>query len=98
MSDMNKPDIQKLIAARLEELGLTRLSRMFSVEHNVPRGTHKAGVAGSASGDMLKSIYDTDDDGKVDQARNADTVDNKHASDFLEGTYDSGFRCFLVTK
>lgn len=26
------------------------------------------------SGDMLKSIYDTDDDGKVDSAENADTV------------------------
>jgi hypothetical protein len=98
MSDMNKPDIQKIIAARLEELGLTRLSRMFSVEHNVPRGTHKVGAAGSGGGDMLKSIYDTDDDGKVDQARNADTVDNKHASDFLEGTYDAGYGCLLITK
>lgn len=98
MSDMNKPDIQKLIAARLEELGLTRLSRMFSVEHNVPRGTHKAGAAGSGGGDMLKSIYDTDNDGKVDQAENADTVDGKHASDFLEGIYDVDYRCLWITK
>lgn len=49
MSDLNKLDIQKLIAARLEELGLTRLSRMFSVEHSVPRGTHKRGAGTIAS-------------------------------------------------
>ena len=98
MSNMNKPDTQKLIAARLEELGLTRLSRMFSVEHNVPRGTHKAAVAGSGDGDMLKSIYDTNNDGKVDQAGNADVVDGKHASDFLEGIYDVSYGCLLVTK
>ena len=61
MNDMNKPDIQKLIARKLEELGLTRLSRMFSVEHNVPRGTHKTIVIGTGG--------------------NADTVDDKHASD-----------------
>ena len=30
----------------------------------------------AGSGDMLKSIYDTDDDGKVDAAENADTVNN----------------------
>lgn len=28
------------------------------------------------TGDMLKSVYDTDDDGKVDAAENADTVNN----------------------
>jgi len=54
--------------------------------------------AWAAGGDMLKSIYDTDDDGKVDQAENADTVDGKHASDFLEGVYDADYECLLVTK
>jgi len=98
MSDMNKLEIQKLIAARLESLGLTRIARMFAVEHNVPRGTHRAGAAGSGVGDMLKSVYDTDNDGMVDQAENADTVDGKHANSFLEGTYDSDFRCLLITK
>lgn len=33
---------------------------------------HSAG--GSGTGDMLKSVYDTDNDGKVDSAENADTV------------------------
>ena len=98
MNNLNKPDIQRIIAARLEELGLTRLSRMFSVEHNVPRGTHKAGAAGSGSGDMLKSIYDTDNDGRVGQAENADTVDGKHSSDFLGGDYDADYRCLLIVK
>jgi len=98
MNNLNKPDIQRIIAARLEELGLTRLSRMFSVEHNIPRGTHKAGLTGSAGGDMTKAVYDTDNDGKVNQAANADTVDGKHASDFLGGTYDTDFKCLLVVK
>jgi hypothetical protein len=31
-------------------------------------------VAAQSSGDMLKSIYDTNNDGKVDYAANADTV------------------------
>ena len=97
MSDMNKLEIQKLIAARLENLGLTRIARMFAVEHNVPRGTHRAGIAGSG-GDMTKAIYDTNDDGKVDQAENADTVDGKHASAFLEGTFDVDFKCLMITK
>ena len=98
MNDMNKPDIQKLIAARLEELGLTCLSRMFSVEHNMPRGTHKAGIAAAGTGDMLKSVYDTNNDGKVDQAENADMVDGKHASNFLEGIFDAGYGCLWITK
>ncbi len=38
-------------------------------------------VAAQTVGDMLKSIYDTDNDGKVDVAENADTVDGKHAGD-----------------
>jgi hypothetical protein len=49
-------------------------------------------------GDMLKSTYDTDDDGKVDQAEDADTLDGKHASDFLEGIYDPDYKCLCVTK
>lgn len=63
-------------------------------------------ISSSGGGDMLKSIYDTNNDGKVDSVEdnshnhtistitdfpsslpanggNADTVDNKHASDFL---------------
>jgi hypothetical protein len=45
-------------------------------------------------GDMLKSTYDTDNDGKVDQAEDADTLDGSHAADFApaghnhDGAYD----------
>lgn len=46
MNDMNKAEIQRIIDARLEDYGLTRLARMFAVEHNVPRGTHKTNPAG----------------------------------------------------
>ena len=111
MNDMNKPDIQKLIARRLEELGLTRLSRMFSVEHNVPRGTHKTiviGTGGNAdtlddkhASDLALAIHQhpgTDITSIVAAAENANTVDGKHASDFLGGTYDTDFKCLLVVK
>jgi hypothetical protein len=54
--------------------------------------------APSGDGDMYKSVYDTDDDGIVGQAENADTVDNKHASEFLGGDYDTDYRCLLVVK
>lgn len=114
MNDKNTPDIQKLIARRLEELGLTRLSRMFSVEHNVPRGTHKTIVIGTGgNADTLDDKHASDLALAAHQhpgtditsivaaataAGNADTVDEKHASDFLGGTYDTDFKCLLVVK
>jgi len=45
-------------------------------------------------GDMLKSVYDTDDDGKVDSAETADTasdsdkLDGYHSSDFATSTHN----------
>ena len=42
----------------------------------------------AGSGDMLKSVYDTDNDGKVDQAEEADTLDGQHASDFAGAGHD----------
>lgn len=41
----------------------------------------------SSLGDMLKSIYDTDNDGIVD---NADKLDGKHASDFAPAGFGLG--------
>lgn len=38
--------------------------------------------SGAGSGDMTKAVYDTDDDGVVDEAVEADTVDGQHASEF----------------
>jgi len=51
-------------------------------------------VAAQSVGDMLKSIYDTDNDGIVD---NADKLDGKHASSFVQTTGDqtiSGTKTF----
>lgn len=42
MSDITREETKKLIQAALDEKGLARLSGMFTAEHNVPRGTHKA--------------------------------------------------------
>ena len=39
-------------------------------------------------GDMLKSVYDADNDGKVDQAEEADTLDGQHASAFASSGHD----------
>ena len=36
--------------------------------------TNVVKASGTATGDMLKSVYDTNNDGKVDSAENADTV------------------------
>ena len=41
MSDITREEIKKLIQAALDEKGLAKLPGMFSVQHNVPRGTHK---------------------------------------------------------
>lgn len=50
---------------------------------NITDADHPSGqdfdvMDGSGSGDMCKSVYDTDDDGKVDNAEDADTV-NGHS-------------------
>lgn len=55
MSDMTREQVLKLLSAELEKLGLTRLVRMFGVEHNVPRGTHKEqGAAGGVDAETLQ--------------------------------------------
>jgi hypothetical protein len=55
------------------------------------------GADGTGSGDMLKSVYDTDNDGKVDSAENADTVgghtvgkDVPSDAVFTDTTYSAG--------
>ncbi len=48
MSDMTREQVIRLLGAEIEKLGLTRLTRMFAVEHNVPRGTHKLAAGGDA--------------------------------------------------
>lgn len=50
MNELKAADVQKIVATRIDELGLVRLARMFSVEHHVPRGTHKADVVGGGPG------------------------------------------------
>jgi hypothetical protein len=52
----------------------------------------------AAAGDMTKAEYDTDDDGVVDSADDADTVDGKHASDFFQGDYDAAYGCLVLEK
>jgi len=47
-------------------------------------------LSSAGYGDMLKAVYDPDNDGRVEQAENADTVDGLHASDFtLQSNFSS---------
>ena len=39
-------------------------------------------IAAGGVGDMTKAVYDTDNDGRVELAKDSDTVDSKHAADF----------------
>lgn len=54
----------------------------------------KTEISNAGYGDMLKSIYDKDNNGKVDKseyadsAGNSDTVDGKHAADFVPNVTD----------
>jgi hypothetical protein len=57
----------------------------------------RGGGGGSTGGggDMTKAVYDTNDDGVVESADNADTVDGIHAADIdadtVDGVHASGF-------
>lgn len=54
----------------------------------------KAGSGGT--GDMSKSVYDTNDDGKVDTARNSEQLGGTNASDYaLESYVDSAINALV---
>jgi hypothetical protein len=56
------------------------------------------GQDGTGAGDMLKSTYDTDDDGKVDAADNADKLGGKAPSDFMQRDIPQIMTADLVAK
>lgn len=56
------------------------------------------GQDGTGAGDMLKSIYDTNDDGKVDAADNADKLGGKAPSDFMQRNIPQIMTADLVAK
>lgn len=97
-------NIRGLLAGVATFLGLTDVTEPSYTGHAgevVKVNTAETGLefgVGGGGGDMTKAVYDTDNDGKVDQAENADTVDNKHLSDLLEGIYDVDYRCLWITK
>lgn len=61
---------------------LTKLERRLANLERLEFGS------GSGSGDMLKSVYDTDDDGQVDAAADADTLDGSHGSEFAASAHN----------
>ncbi len=88
MSDMTREQVLRLLSAELEKLGLTRLARMFGVEHNVPRGTHKA-EAGAKVGDA-----DT-----LDGHHAADFAMASHTHPgMITGDYDSDLKALYVSS
>jgi hypothetical protein len=59
-------------------------------------GTAWEPIAGSGLGDMLKSVYDTNDDGKVDAADTADTAALADDASLLGGISPSGYQTLLT--
>ncbi len=90
MSELTKADVQRIVAAKLEELGLARLSSMFGVEHHVPRGTHKAGAISSAGA--------IDADTLDGQHASAFALVGHTHSGSLSGDYDSDYKALVVIK
>ncbi|WP_053242035.1 pyocin knob domain-containing protein [Clostridium sp. DMHC 10] len=50
----------------------------------------KSEISQAGYGDMLKSVYDTNNNGIVDKAEDSNTVDGKNASDFAPSGYGLG--------
>lgn len=88
MNDMTREQVLRLITGELEKLGLTRLARMFAIEHNVPRGTHKA-EAGAKVGDAetLAGHHATD----------FSLVGHTHPG-MIAGDYDSELKALYVSS
>jgi len=61
---------------------LILLEQVRSLEKRLNAMERREYTSGGGAGDMLKSVYDKNDDGIVDSAANADTVDSLHASAF----------------
>ena len=90
MSELTKADVQRLLAAEIEKLGLTRLSRMFAVEHNVPRGTHKPADPAASTGidaDTLDGLH-----------ASAFALAGHTHSQYLSGDYDPDYKALVVIK
>lgn len=85
MNELTKAEVQRLIAEKLKELGLTRLSGMFALEHNVPRGTHKA-VTESVDADTLDGHHASD----------FAAANHTHAG-MLTGEYDADFKSLCIS-
>ena len=63
------------------EVEITGEAPNQTVNFKIPRGaTGQPGPAGSGTGDMLASVYDTNGDGKVDAADTADSVGSTTAA------------------
>lgn len=89
MKELTRLEVQRLLSSELERLGLTRLARMFAVEHNVPRGTHKADVIEAAGGDA--------DTLQGHPASDFALAGHTHPGT-ITGSYDSGFRALYVSS
>jgi len=76
---------------------LKKLKKELILQMSTGSGGSGSGSGGSGSGDMLKSVYDKDKDGIVDNAErlggktegqlDVDKVDGHHASDFATANH-----------
>lgn len=74
---------------RLPEMSITKLGAVPPTGEPSGKYLKDDGTwaESSGNGDMTKAVYDTNDDGVVNAAVNADTVDTQHASDFAPASH-----------
>ena len=77
--------------------GDEKLDRILQQIYDEFTGLLQRATGGAGTlGDMMKSLYDVDEDGKVeaadaaDAATNADTVDGQHANEFAPASHAHG--------
>lgn len=88
-SDLNKPistAVQSALNGKANS-SHTHDDRYYTETEADSKFATKDEISTAGYGDMLKSVYDKNGDGVID---NADTVDGKHASDFAPSGYGLG--------
>lgn len=94
--DLDKNEIRNAVVQNLAVEPVSPLAGQIihnTAKTDTVKGNGKFGYRTASSWvypDMEKSVYDTDNDGSVEQADNADTLDNLHGSYYLNRVNHTG--------
>jgi len=80
--------VDSLALMDLSDVSILTPANNDCLMYDTVTGTWKNKAGGSASGDMLKSVYDTDDDGRVDKAESVDDGTNVSSAVQVKGAVD----------